>query len=193
VGLDRLFDLFIDSLKFFQFLHIVRQYENGVVLRFGKFNRVAKPGLLWAWPFMIEECITSNVLPEPAMVGPQSLTTADGKRVVVEAVVSFTIEDIKKFLLGLEGGNAAILFLCHAGVARFVERRTWVELTAWSEGGEDDDESDASPGKRRARSPSLSLATILRRQLKEFGVGIHDAQITGITDARSIRLMGVHS
>lgn len=194
MGLDRLFDLLIDSLKLFQISHIVPQYEQGVILRFGKMHRRAMPGLNFVWPFFIEKMLTTNVLPEPAMVGPQSLTTADGKRVVVEALVAFTIDDATKFLLGLEGGNAAVLFLCHGAVARFFERRTWSELTAWSEGGEEDEDNspDAPARPRRRYSPSASLATILRRQLKQFGVGIHDAQITGLTDARSIRLMGVH-
>ncbi len=191
MGLDRLFEFLLDSIKTFQFLHIISQYERGVVLRFGKFHRLAEPGLMAVWPFWIEKVLTTNVLPEPAMVGPQSLTTADGKRVVVEAVVTFTIDDAQKFLLGLEGGNAAVLFLMHGSIARFVERRTWADLTAWSHGGEE--EEDEKPVPRKKKTPSDSLATILRRQLKEFGVGIHDAQITGLTDARSIRLLGVHA
>jgi regulator of protease activity HflC (stomatin/prohibitin superfamily) len=62
--LDRLVDLFIACAKWFQFCIIIRDYEAGVCLRWGRFHRNLAPGFHWLWPAHIEEVAICNVVLE---------------------------------------------------------------------------------------------------------------------------------
>ncbi len=183
---DKLIDVLVQFLHFFQFLHVVRAYQEGIVLRFGRCHRVKEPGLAWVWPFFIEEIYTVGVVDEPMTVGPQSLTTSDGVQVVTTALFITTVKDIRKFLLEFEGANAGILLIGHGAVAELVESHTWDELSKRTVG---DDEEEENPKLK----PSISkkLASLLRRKVDKYGVGVTRAQIIELTKARSLRLMGI--
>lgn len=182
---DRLIGFVLDFLYAFQPCCTIADYQKGVVLRFGRFNRIAEPGLTWFIPFFVEHVITVTVVEEPMMIGPQSLTTADGRRVVVSMMFINIVTKPRKFLLELEGGNAALLMMAHGVLARFVESRTWADLAKKF----DDEDEDKKPSA--ARSTSRRLAAALQKRFEKYGVEIPDAQITEFTDARSIRLLGV--
>jgi regulator of protease activity HflC (stomatin/prohibitin superfamily) len=186
--LDKFLDFFLQFIHFFQFTYVVHSFERGVVLRFGKFHRLAEPGLVFAFPFFIEQVLTVYSVDEPIHIGPQSLTTSDGKRVVVCAVFVIAIENVAKFLLDLEGGKAAVLMFAQGALAEFVENKTWRELlTPDPEEAEEDHAQSPAP-----RTLAKQLAACLRRKvLRKYGVGVVSAQITDLTEARSIRLMGV--
>lgn len=125
--LDRLIDLLIQGFRMVQFLCIVRDYEGGVVLRFGKFNRIARPGLMWVWPFA-EEVLLVNTVKQALNVGPQSLTTRDGQSVVVSVVVTFSVVDCQVFLLQVEGAQHAIEDCTYGAVASVVRQYDWMDL-----------------------------------------------------------------
>lgn len=184
---DKLVDILVLFWKGLKFVQVVDVWERGVVLRFGKYHRPAEPGVVWYWPFFVERVLTTTVVDEPMTIGPQSLTTADGKRVVVSALFVNTIEDPKKFLLELEGGNAAILLMAHGVLARFVETRTLEQLSPKI------DEEGPRPSPSDLPSPSRGLAAAMRRKMGVYGVGVTDAQLIELTDARSIRILGIHA
>lgn len=185
---DKLIDIILQFLHFFQFLHVVRAYQEGIVLRFGRFHRVRGPGLAWVWPFYIEEIYTTGVVDEPIMVGPQSLTTADGVQVVTSALFVISVNDVKKFLLEFEGGNLGILLLGHGAVAELVESHTWDELS--KRVADEDDEVVQNP--KLPVSISRKLAHCLRRRSNKYGVGVTRAQVIELTRAKSLRLMGMN-
>ena len=96
---DKLIELIVNCIKIFFFLTTVREYEQSIVLRFGKFHRTLQAGTHFIWPFYIEEVLTAIVVLETINVGPQSLMTKDGFPLVVSSVVSYQVVDAKKFLL----------------------------------------------------------------------------------------------
>jgi regulator of protease activity HflC (stomatin/prohibitin superfamily) len=167
--LDRLVDLIVASLRLFLFFTVVPTYSRGVVLRFGRFNRIADPGFHWMWPFNIEELIATNVVPETMNVGPQSLTTKDGVSVVIGTVVTFGIEDVKRFLLEIEGANQVVEDSTYGAVSKLVMEKTWAQL------GEIDLPNE--------------LTKAVRRQAKRYGVDVVQVQISDFTRSRSFRLM----
>jgi regulator of protease activity HflC (stomatin/prohibitin superfamily) len=167
--IDRLVDLLIQAIRLFQFFTVVMDYERGVILRLGRFHRLANPGFHWMWPFNAESLIYTNVVPETMNVGPQSLTTKDGVSVVVGGVVTFAVEDAHKFLLEIEGGNQVIEDATYGIVSRFVMDKTWDELRACDIAGE--------------------LSKAVRRQAKRYGVNVQTYQISDFTRSRSFRLM----
>lgn len=188
--LDKLIDVILQFLHFFQFLHVVRAYQRGVILRFGRFNRVVEPGLIWVWPFFIDEVYTTTVVDEPLTCGPQSLTTADGVQVVISTLFVITVNDVKKFLLEFEGGNLGILLIGHGAVAELVESHTWEELSKRASDDEEEEETGVKP--KLAPSISRKLAATFRRRANRYGVGVTRAQIIELTRAKSLRLMGMH-
>lgn len=166
---DKLIDLLIQSIRLFQFFIVIRCYERGVVLRFGRMHRVVGPGLHWKYPFNVETYLSANVVPETMIVGPQSLTTKDGVSIVISSVVTFQVEDVQKFLLEVEGAHQVIEDSSIGIVSHFVIARTWIQLQQIDIGSE--------------------LAKAVRRQAKRYGVEIMNVQISDFTRSRSFRLM----
>ena len=166
---DKLVDLLVSSIRLFQFWTVIPAYASGVVLRFGKFNRLADPGLHWILPFYMEEVLSCNVVPETMVVGPQSLTTKDGVSVVISTVVTFSISDVKVFLLEIEGAGQVIEDSAYGIVSRQIVARTWTELTQIDLPAE--------------------LTKAVRRQAKRYGVDVLSVQLADFTRSRSYRLM----
>lgn len=184
--LEKLVDLIIQFFQFFQFLHIVHAYQKGVVLRFGRYQRSVNPGLVFTLPFFVDILLTFGAVDEPFTIGPQSLITKDGIMVVVSALFVVRVEDMRKFLLDFEGGNAGTMLLAHGALAELVESKTYAEITRRPLEPEDDDLD-------RPGMPSMSrrLATLLRRRVRDYGVSVIRAQVIELTKAKSIRLMGL--
>lgn len=166
---DKLFDFLISILKFFQFLDVVDAYQAGVVLRFGKFHREVGPGLVWLLPFFIDKLVWDNVVIEPLSIGPQSLTTKDGKSVVISPIVYFRIVEPRVFLLDVEGRNVIVKTTTCSVTSLYVRKHTWAELQ------ELDIEND--------------LAILVRRKAKKFGVGIEEIGLEDFAECPSIRLI----
>lgn len=181
---DKLVDLIIQFIQFFQFIDIVKEWEGGVVLRFGKFHRIANPGPQIIWPFYIERVWTTGVIDEPMRIGPLSLTTKDDKQVVASALMVSIVEDVKKFLVGLEGGNAGAVLIAEGVLADIVQSHTFDELTR----AVGDSEADEAKGKW---SVATKLTNRLRKRLEKYGASVSAAQIIELAPARSIRLWGL--
>lgn len=166
---DKLVDLLVQCIQLFFFWSIVPQYASGVILRFGVFHRLAPPGRRWIWPFMIEELLSHNTIPDTIKVGPQSLTTKDGVSVIISTVTTFQVEDAKTFLLTIEGSTQVLEDSVYGIVAAFVMERTWEELQALNMPNE--------------------MGKAVRRKAKAYGVDIISVQIADWTRSRSLRLM----
>lgn len=170
---DKLIQLILDSLKLFMFFSVLRDFEGGVILRLGKYHRDAKRGWNWMWPFNIEELFYCTIATQTKVIGPQSLTTKDDVCVVVSAVITFSVEDIKKFLLGVSHGHAALEDSSYGVIGDLVVASDWKSLL----------EQKDIAGK---------LETAVRRRAKKYGVNIEQLALADFTKSRSIRLMQPH-
>ncbi|HGE71471.1 TPA: slipin family protein [Candidatus Poribacteria bacterium] len=82
-------------------LRIVKEYERGVVLRFGKFHTVKNPGLRLIFPWI--DRMTKMQLRVVTMDVPsQDIITKDNVSVKVNAVIFFRIIDPEKAFLEVE-------------------------------------------------------------------------------------------
>jgi membrane protease subunit HflK len=117
---DKLVDLLIQFIRIFQFSLVVKPYQLGVRLRFGKFHATLNPGVHLFFPFWIDSVILENSVTETMRVKPQSLTTKDGRSLVISAVITFHIEDIRTFLLDVEGRNLLVGFRGSATALRVI-------------------------------------------------------------------------
>ena len=79
-------------------VRIVRQYERGVVLRFGRLVGVRSPGFNVIIP-IVDHLYKIDIRTETFIVEPQELITRDNVTIKVDAVVYFAVVDPAKALL----------------------------------------------------------------------------------------------
>lgn len=166
---DRLIDLFKQFGRFFQFWYVMDPYEGGVILRLGKFHRMAEVGWNWIIPFMVERELGCNAAVHTLVVGPQSLMTKDSKQIVITTVITCTVEDPKLFILEINGGMTALDDAATGVVSRLVMGNTLEQLLAMDISNE--------------------LTKDVRRFAKPWGVGISRVQLSDFTTMRSLRLL----
>lgn len=167
--LDRIVDFFLNFAKAFQFWVIVYAYEQGVHMRFGKFLRVLQPGLWFCWPFHMDHVLVDNVVTRTVHIGAQSLTTKDGKSVVVSAVITLKINDIYKALLEVESIEHAMMDVCYGSVSRHVDSSTWEQLHS----------EEAFDG----------LSKECRRAAKRYGLEVDRVQLADLSVCKTFRMV----
>jgi len=89
---------------------IVKQYERGVVLRFGRIAGVRNPGLNVIIPF-IDHLIKVSLRVVTTVLEPQEVITRDNVTVRVDAVVYFMVIDPQKAVINVENYKQAIIQL----------------------------------------------------------------------------------
>jgi regulator of protease activity HflC (stomatin/prohibitin superfamily) len=92
---------------FFMSVRIVKQYERGVVLRFGRLQSMREPGIRFIIPIvdvMIKVSLRIVTLP----IQSQGIITKDNVSVGVSAVAYFRIVDPVKSVIAIENVHAAI-------------------------------------------------------------------------------------
>lgn len=125
---DRLFDFLYAFVEVFSFTTIVDEYEQAVLLRLGRFKKVLKPGLHFIYPLRIDTVYKENVVQETQSVGSQSLTSLDGKSVLISAVLTYKIRDIRKYMLEVEDAAGVLEDSTYAVVADAIEEATWDQI-----------------------------------------------------------------
>ncbi len=91
-------------------VRIVKQYERGVVLRFGKIVGVREPGFNVIIPF-VDRMTKLSLRIVPYVLEPQEIITKDNVTVRVDAVVYFKVIDPVKAMINVEGHREAIIQL----------------------------------------------------------------------------------
>lgn len=168
MGLDRLFEFLLsiwnELLPFF----VVDTYQEAVVLRGGKFNRVCKPGIHWKVPYL-DTIMEAHTVLTTLTIPAQSLVTKDAKNVVVKAVVKYKVVDVKTYLLEVYDAVDAISDVAQGIIKNSIMNSTWEECV--------DSEVDNMITKK------------LRNEMKKFGVSIDNVTLTDIAQIRTIRLI----
>lgn len=126
--LQTLISLVLSVYDWFICWEILLDFQGGVVLRLGKFHRMALPGWNWRLPFGIEAVMLTNVVPTTADLPPQAIVTQDGHTVLVESVILWGVKSPKKFLLEVESGVTVLTEAGMAVIYDVVAEHTWMEL-----------------------------------------------------------------
>ena len=98
---DKLIDVLIQFIGYFQFWRVIPVNKRGVLIRLGKNPRVLEPGWHWVFPFEIDHI--KAVIVEPEIVSTHSvhLTTTDKVTCVAAPVLRYRIVDPIKWLYGV--------------------------------------------------------------------------------------------
>lgn len=166
--LDRLFDLIVQFIGLFQLYTFIDEYEEGVVLRFGKYNRTVGPGWRWVLPLNFETVLVDNIVPTTAELGAQSLHTSDGHHVNIQGVLLWRIKDIRKVLLDVEDADDALMDAATGYISEMVAGHTWDEI----------------------RSPNFAktLKSNIQEQARKWGIQVMKVYISDCSKTRAIRL-----
>jgi regulator of protease activity HflC (stomatin/prohibitin superfamily) len=165
---DRILDFLLSIFHEIFPVFVVAEYQEAVVLRGGKFNRVCKPGLHLKIPYL-DDIFKQHTVLTTLTIPAQSLVTKDGKNVVVKSMVKYKISDIKIFALEVFDSIDAISDVTMGIVKHIVMNSSWEDCT--------DVEIDNSITKK------------LRSEMKKFGVSVEAVTLTDIAQMRTLRLI----
>lgn len=99
-GLLLLLLLALSAWAIFDSVILVDERERGVVLRFGKFDRIMAPGPNLKWPSPIESVMKLDVTSVRSVSDQVRLLTADENIVQIDFGVQFVVSDPKLFFFG---------------------------------------------------------------------------------------------
>jgi regulator of protease activity HflC (stomatin/prohibitin superfamily) len=165
---EKLIDLIVQLWERIAPAEIVKAYEGGVVLRFGKYHRTVGPGLRWKWPVM-EHLLTTNTCVTTQRLPPQTLTTKDDHPVVISAIIKYQIRDPKPFLLDIWDSVDVLADVTMGAIKSAVNENTYPDLVA-------------HPIERR-------VVELVRKEVNKYGFQIHAVTFTDMGKVKSLRLL----
>ena len=95
VGMVALFTAFLVAFLVSQGVHVAQQWERAVVLRLGRFNRVAGPGLFLTIPLVEQSAMKVDERVRTISFGAEATLTSDLVPVDVDAVLFWMVWDAK--------------------------------------------------------------------------------------------------
>lgn len=164
---DKLIEFLVSIIDKILPFWIIKEYDNGILLRFGKYKKTLKPGIHFKLPF-VDEIITHHVVTSLLSIPVQSLTTKDKQQIVVKSVVKFIVEDVKPLLLEVYDATDAISDVTQSIIKKQIHIRTWDECN--------DDDVDNEITKK------------LRAEIKKWGIYIESVTMTDMGISPSVRL-----
>jgi len=87
---------------------VVKQWEKGIVLRFGKFERVLSPGIHWIFPLVDKVAYWIDQRVRTTAFSAEKTLTKDSVPVDVDAVLFWVVWDAQKAALEVENYREAI-------------------------------------------------------------------------------------
>lgn len=147
---------------------IIRDYEEAVLLRFGKFKTVYKPGIHFKIP-LFDEVIDQHVVITTLSLDAQSLYTLDKQNIVVKAVIKYKISDVKTFLLEVYDAQDALSDMAQSIIKNVIMSMTMDECT--------DSELDNTLTKK------------VRVEARKWGVEVQQVTLTDLAPIRSFRFI----
>jgi regulator of protease activity HflC (stomatin/prohibitin superfamily) len=116
------------ALFFLFALKIARQWEKAVVLRFGKFHKLAGPGLFWVIPIIDT---LANWIDHRVMVTPfsaEKTLTKDTVPVDVDAVLFWMVWDAEKAALEVADYRAAISWAAQTALREIIGQMSLADI-----------------------------------------------------------------
>lgn len=165
-----MFDKLITLIQ--QFIHelwpifIIDQWEEAVILRFGKFYRTVKPGVYLKVPFF-DSVWKHTIITQSIDIPPQSVTTADNKNVIVKGIIRFNITDIKSFLTTITKPEDVLTDTTGGMIRDIIEDTAWIDVV--------------DIDKR--------LTTEVGKFVKKWGIKVEKVTLTDLQIANSIRII----
>ena len=156
----------LGAAVFFSCMHVVLEWERTVVLRFGKFNRVAGPGLIFMIPFVEYSAATVDLRMRSTAFKAEHVLASDLVPVDVDAVLFWMVWDAGKACSEIRNYERLVYWVAQTtlrdvmggvGIAQMGARRTQIDK---------------------------EVASILERKTSEWGITIVSVEMARHRDPR---------
>lgn len=142
-------------------VRIIKEYERGVVLRWGRFSHVKEPGIRFLWPF-IDNMFRVDLRIVTMDVPKQEMMTKDNVPVTVDAVVYFRIVNAEDAILKIENFVKATALIAQTTLRSTVGQSLLDELLAERE------------------KINEQLQTVIDEQTEPWGVKVTNVEIRDV-------------
>jgi len=163
---DKLITLIQQFINELNPIFIIDQWEEAVVLRFGKFYKTVTPGLYLKIPFF-DSVWKHIIITQSIDIPPQSVTTADNKNVIVKGIIRFNIIDIKSFLTMITKPEDVLTDTTGCMIRDIIEDTAWIDII--------------DIDKR--------LTNEVGKFVKKWGIKVEKVTLTDLQIANSIRII----
>lgn len=109
-------------------VHIVLEWEKAVVLRFGKFNRVAGPGIVFTWPIVEFYTLRIDQRVATTYFGAEETLTSDLVPINVDAVLFWMVWDAEKACLEVENYYNSVSLVAQTALRDAIGRASVSEV-----------------------------------------------------------------
>ncbi|MFR7403978.1 MAG: SPFH domain-containing protein [Coriobacteriaceae bacterium] len=150
-------------------VHIVMEWERAVVMRFGRFNRVAGPGIVFTWPVIEFYTVRIDQRVAATYFGAEETLTSDLVPVNVDAVVFWMVFSPKKAATEVEDYASAVAWMAQATLRAAIGRASLAEVACRR------DQLDAE------------LKEVLEAKLDGWGIDVIDVEVRDIVVPRELQ------
>ena len=109
-------------------VHIVLEWEKAVVLRLGKFNRVAGPGIVFTWPIVEFYTLRIDQRVATTYFGAEETLTSDLVPINVDAVLFWMVWNAKSATVEVEDYASAVAWIAQTAMRKAIGRATVAEV-----------------------------------------------------------------
>ena len=157
------------SAVLFSCMHVVLEWERSVVLRFGKFNRVAGPGIVFTWPIVEFYTLRIDQRVATTYFGAEETLTSDLVPINVDAVLFWMVFSAKKACVEVEDYSAAVAWVAQTAMRKAIGRATVAEVAMRR------DQLDAE------------LKDAIEEKLSPWGIDIIDVEVRDIVVPKELQ------
>ena len=168
MGLDKILELIIEWIEKLLPFFIVKTWQKAVILRLGKIQRTCDPGFHWRIPF-VDENINLIVVTTTMETSAQTLVTADGQDVTLQAVIKYSISDVVAYSTDIYDATDAIMDFTMGTIMREVNNHTYDEC-------------------RDVEAVSNTISKKVRAEVKKYGIHIDQITLTNFIKTRNYRI-----
>lgn len=167
---DKIVDFLISILELFRFFWVIRQWERGVTLRFGKWTgEIMEPGFHFIYPFSIDEVHVITILPTVLELDPQTIITKDNVVVVAQALVNYEVDNPKICLIDVANETDAVKEFTEGAISTIIVKSDYSSI-------------NIKELEREVREKA-------RKDVSKWGIKIHSVVIKSFGKMNTIRLM----
>lgn len=163
-------DIIWEVLGWFQICTFIDPWEEGIVVRRGKFSRTVKPGIAWHLPFTLDEVTCMNIRPTAMELEEQSVTTDDEVEIVCKAVLMWGIFDIKKAFLDVEDVAETLGDIAVGVIQEMCEEQDWSYI--------------------RTSEFRKDMKKAIQKQARKWGISVSTVKFQDLTRAKAYRVFG---
>lgn len=109
-------------------IHIAMEWERVVICRFGAFNRVAGPGLIFMVPIVEQAACHVDLRTVTTPFGAEKTLTSDLVPVNIDAVLFWMVWDAQKACMEVEDYPAAVLYVAQTAMRDAIGRMSVAEV-----------------------------------------------------------------